>query len=342
MEKQIKPIYRLYSKPFCLILFLFSCLSFTSRLKALSRSDSDLITDTIPLTKEFNSFGFKNLFTAFSYNPSIPYKQQVNPNAELFMRDYLKAHRNDLLQLKKSGGIYFDMIDQILNQYHLPKELKYLAVIESHLKANATSWVGAAGPWQFMPETARDYGLIVNEERDDRRDFFASTHAAAKMLNDLFALYQDWLLVIAAYNGGPGRVNSAIQKSKSNDFWTLQHFLPEESRNHVKKFIATHYVMETENTIVGFQNRKDPKSGMGSIKGNVKTESIKGKYISHIIIKELKISQQMFEQLNPDFDKQMRLHNQYNLTLPEDIMLCFNESKSKIMSACVKWLIEQN
>ena len=88
--------------------------------------------------------------------------------------------------------------------------------------------------------------------------------------------------------------------------------------------------------------RKDPKSGMGSIKGNVKTESIKGKYISHIIIKELKISQQMFEQLNPDFDKQMRLHNQYNLTLPEDIMLCFNESKSKIMSACVKWLIEQN
>jgi membrane-bound lytic murein transglycosylase D len=234
------------------------------------------------------------------------------------------------------------MIDQILNQYHLPKELKYLAVIESHLKANATSWVGAAGPWQFMPETARDYGLIVNEERDDRRDFFASTHAAAKMLNDLFALYQDWLLVIAAYNGGPGRVNSAIQKSKSNDFWTLQHFLPEESRKHVKKFIATHYVMETENAIAGFQNHNDRKTGMKSINGNVKTESIKGKYISHIIIQELKISQQMFEQLNPDFDKQMRLNNQYNLTLPEDIMLCFNESKAKIMSACVKWLIEQN
>jgi membrane-bound lytic murein transglycosylase D len=258
------------------------------------------------------------------------------------MQGYLNAHRNELIKLKKTGAIYFDMIDQVLSQYKLPHELKYLAVIESHLKTTATSRVGAAGPWQFMPETARDYGLIVNEERDDRRDFFASTHAAAKMLNNLFELYQDWLLVIAAYNGGAGRVDEAIRESSSRNFWQLQHYLPEESRKHVKKFIATHYVMETENTIAGFQNRNDRKTEMESIKGNVKSEPIKGKYISHIIIKELKISKQMFEQLNPDFDKEMRLHNQYNLTLPEDIMLCFNESKSKIMSACVKWLIEQN
>lgn len=342
MEQQIKLNYRLLSKPLFSISILFYFLLNTSRIQAYSHSNSYFTADTLPATKDFNNFGFKNLFAAFSYNTSIPYNQQINPNAEFFMRDYLQAHRSELLQLKKTGGIYFDMIDQILNQYLLPKELKYLAVIESHLKSGATSWVGAAGPWQFMPETARDYGLVVSKERDDRRDFFASTHAAAKMLIYLFELYKDWLLVIAAYNGGPGRVNSAIQKSKSNDFWTLQHYLPEESRNHVKKFIATHYVMETENTIVGFQNRNNNRSVTGSIIENVKTESIKGKYISHIIVQELKISQKMFEQLNPDFDKQMRLYNQYNLTLPENIMLCFNESKSKIMNACVKWLIEQN
>ena len=95
-----------------------------------------------------------------------------------------------------------------------------------------------------MPYTARDFGLVVNGVVDERRDYFKSTHAAARYLLQLYKQTHDWLLVIAAYNGGPGRVFSAIQRSGSRNFWSLQYNLPEESRNHVKKFIATHYIME--------------------------------------------------------------------------------------------------
>src|SRR5690606_30506303 len=116
--------------------------------------------------------------------------------------------------------------------------------IESNLKSNALSSAGARGPWQFMDYTAREYGLQVNRMIDDRIDYGKSTHAASKYLLSLYKDLKDWLLVIAAYNGGPGRVYSAIKRSGSRNFWDLQYYLPEESRNHVKKFIATHYIME--------------------------------------------------------------------------------------------------
>ena len=115
--------------------------------------------------------------------------------------------------MKGWGTPYFNLIDNIFAQYGLPKELKYLAVIESNLSTAATSWVGAGGPWQFMPYTARDYGLVVNAGYDERRDYFKSTHAAARYLLTLYKQMHDWLLVIAAYNGGPGRVYYAISKS---------------------------------------------------------------------------------------------------------------------------------
>ena len=169
---------------------------------------------------------------------------QLNPLAVSFVEDYIEKYGEKIEGMKDWGKPYFDMMDGILVQHGLPKELKYLAVIESDLKSNARSWAGAVGPWQFMPATARNMGLKVGNKYDERRDFYKSTHAASKYLTSLFAIYGDWLLVIAAYNGGPGKVNSAIRKSGSRDFWTLQRYLPAESKNHVKKFIATHYIME--------------------------------------------------------------------------------------------------
>ncbi len=212
---------------------------------------SEVLKTKMPPQKEkvqyfsqVTKYGFKNLFAQYNYNPALPYSVQVNPNAESYMQDYLKAHSNHLIQMKGWGQPYFNLIDNILSQYGLPRELKYLAVIESNLSTGATSWKGAGGPWQFMPYTARDYGLVVNGFFDERRDYYKSTHAAARYLLTLYGQLHDWLLVIAAYNGGPGRVFSAIKKSGSRNFWSLQYYLPTESRNHVKKFIATHYVME--------------------------------------------------------------------------------------------------
>lgn len=173
----------------------------------------------------------------------------LNRQASHFVKDYLKRNDEMLSKMKEKGDRHFPMMDSIFNRYNLPVELKYLAVVESELKSSATSHVGAKGPWQFMPETAKLLGLKVTSRYDERQNFTKSTKAAAIYLKDLHREFGDWLLVLAAYNAGPGPVYSAIKKSGSRNFWKLQNYLPAESRGHVKKFIATHYYFEGQGGI---------------------------------------------------------------------------------------------
>jgi membrane-bound lytic murein transglycosylase D len=161
-----------------------------------------------------------------------------------FVHSYLRNNDDVLHTVRRRSEIPFTIIDSVLTRYNLPLELKYLAVIESELKPTALSRVGAKGPWQLMPSTAHIFGLKVNKELDERKDFYKSTRAAAKYLKDLHRIFGDWLLVLAAYNGGPTPVYRAIHKAHSRDFWVLQKYLPRESRLHVKKFIATAYYFE--------------------------------------------------------------------------------------------------
>src|SRR5678810_350313 len=186
--------------------------------------------------------GFKDLFVGRPEDEGLN-QVQLNPRAISFVDDYMAKNRKSLEKLKGWGRPYFDMIDAVLTYHGLPRELKYLAVIESYLKTYAVSWAGAVGPWQFMPETGRRMGLKVNAYIDERTDYYKSTHAAAKYLAELYNRYGNWLLVIAAYNGGPGNVNAAIRKSKSRNSVSYTHLRAHETRDHVKKFIATHYVM---------------------------------------------------------------------------------------------------
>jgi membrane-bound lytic murein transglycosylase D len=169
---------------------------------------------------------------------------KLNKKEALFVRKYIKYRGDCLVNVKKRSVIPFDIIDSIFTIYNIPVELKYLAVIESELKPTALSHVGARGPWQLMPGTAKVLGLKVNRHEDERTNFTMSTRAAARYLKDLYAQFDDWLLVIAAYNGGPKPVYRAIRESGSKNFWVLQKHLPAESRQHVKKFIATHYYFE--------------------------------------------------------------------------------------------------
>jgi membrane-bound lytic murein transglycosylase D len=301
---------------------------------------------------EVTKYGFKDLFKNYSYNSSMPYASQVNPYAENYMQDYLKAHQNYLLNLRKTGRPYFNFIDGILVQYGLPKELKYLAVIESDLKSNALSVAGARGPWQFMDYTAKDYGLVVNQNEDDRTDYFKSTNAAAKYLLSLYKDLHDWLLVIAAYNGGPGRVYSAIKKSGSRNFWNLQYYLPEESRNHVKKFIATHYIMETGNKD---GNPADSKFNYSSLSGNdssliaahltadekknVDSTQVSGRYIAEVIAKNVDMDMAEFNRYNPDFNNTLSTGATYNLQLPSNKMTEFFDKKYDILNQSVAQLL---
>lgn len=301
---------------------------------------------------QVTKYGFKNLFAQYNYNPALPYSVQVNPNAESYMQDYLRLHSNNLIKMKGWGQPYFNLIDNILSQYGLPRELKYLAVIESNLNSGATSWVGAGGPWQFMPYTARDYGLVVNRVFDERRDYYKSTHAAARYLLTLYGQMHDWLLVIAAYNGGPGRVYSAIKKSGSRNFWSLQYYLPQESRNHVKKFIATHYIMEGSEGITTTPNLSGGSNGMNAYDNKpalteqeletAVTQSITGKYNSLVITKNLSMDIVTFNRYNPDFDNMMSINGNYDLRLPADKMQIFLANKYVILNECVQLLLGDN
>ncbi|MDY0097737.1 MAG: transglycosylase SLT domain-containing protein [Bacteroidales bacterium] len=137
---------------------------------------------------------------------------------------------------------YFPLIEDIFDSYGIPVELKYMAIIESALNPNAVSRVGATGLWQFMYSTGRNYGLTINSVVDERRDPVKSTHAAARYIKDLYNIYEDWILVLAAYNCGPGNVNKAIRRSgNKKDYWEIYYRLPRETRGFIPQYVAATY-----------------------------------------------------------------------------------------------------
>jgi hypothetical protein len=176
-------------------------------------------------------------------------KVKLNRQALQFANRYINTCVESLIKIRQKSRMPFNIMDSVFARHGLPVELKYLAVIESELNTSALSGVGALGPWQLMPETAHELGLKITGRYDERTNYYKSTKAAALYLKDLYAQFGDWLLVLAAYNAGPGPVCAAIQKSGSRNFWALQNFLPAETRGHVKRFIATEYFFEGHGSI---------------------------------------------------------------------------------------------
>lgn len=171
------------------------------------------------------------------------FELRLNKDISKVISSYLVRGRRGTEIIIGRSTIYFPVYEKYLAEAGVPDELKYLSVIESALDPKAKSKVGAAGLWQFMPETGRNYGLIIDDYRDERYDIYKSSKAAAEYLADLHRRFKDWTLVIAAYNCGPGRVKKAIREAQSLDFWKLKKYLPEETQHYVQKFIAVNYVM---------------------------------------------------------------------------------------------------
>ena len=170
----------------------------------------------------------------------MPYNQVVRK----FIDRYCVQLRRSVSMMLGSVNFYMPIFEQALDSYNLPTELKYLPVIESALNPKAVSRAGATGLWQFMLATGKQYGLRVNSLVDDRRDPIRSSFAAAQYLRDLYRIFNDWTLVIAAYNCGPENVNKAIRRSGgSMDYWKIYPYLPAETRGYVPAFIAANYVM---------------------------------------------------------------------------------------------------
>ena len=170
----------------------------------------------------------------------MPYNDVV----QKFIDRYSGRLRRSVSYVVGASNFYMPIFEEALEAYGLPLELKYLPVIESALNPKAVSRVGATGLWQFMLGTGKQYGLTVNSLIDERSDIAKSSFAAAHYLSDLYRIFGDWNLVIAAYNAGPENINKAIHRAKGEkDYWKIYPFLPQETRGYVPAFIAANYIM---------------------------------------------------------------------------------------------------
>lgn len=188
------------------------------------------------------------------YIVELPY----NPVVRRYILRYLQHSPKQVADLLRKQKYYMPLFMDIFAQYDLPYELAYLPIIESGLNPNARSHMGAVGLWQFMPATGKKYGLEINSLVDERRDPIKSTHAAAKFMMALYKIFEDWNLVIAAYNCGPGNVNKAIYRADGKrDFWSIYPFLPQETRVYLPLYIAAVYSMNFA-FCHGITDKKEP------------------------------------------------------------------------------------
>ena len=203
----------------------------------------------------------------------LPYNDVV----QKFIDRYSGRLRHSVSYMLGASNFYMPIFEEALETYGLPLELKYLPVIESALNPKAVSRVGATGLWQFMLTTGKQYGLNVNSLVDERRDPVKSSYAAAHYLSDLYKIYGDWNLVIAAYNCGPDNINKAIHRSKGvRDYWQIYPYLPKETRGYGPAFVAANYIMTyyCEHNICPMVTRLPAKTDTIMVSKNVHLEQV--------------------------------------------------------------------
>lgn len=285
-------------------------------------SDTDNQCDQGPNVAYSDSVYIQRLY-------SLPTEMELsfNPVVSSYIEMYSKRRRDLVSYMLSLGNYYYPLFEEALDRHGLPLELKYLPVIESALNPVAVSRMGATGLWQFMLRTGQQYNLEVNSLVDERRDPYKSTDAAARFLKDLYNIYGDWNLVIAAYNCGPGNVNKAIARSGGKrDYWGIYYRLPRETRGYVPAFIAATYIMNyhDEHRICP----KDSKSGFMHLDTIHVAEQIHFKQISDV----LDIPIEDIRRYNPQFKQDIipGNHKPYALVLPTKHMFAFINQSDKI------------
>ena len=203
-------------------------------------NDKDILANTTTvLTTELLKKRLHDL------NVKTPFHLEYNPALEKVINSYLKHRKKYYPALMARAKYYFPMFERYLDQYDIPLEMKYLAIVESALRPDARSWVGATGLWQFMYGTGIQFDLKVNSYVDERQDPVKSTIAACQYLSQLYKIFGDWDLALAAYNSGPGNVSKAIKRSGGyKNYWNIRPFLPTETAGYVPAFYATMYIFE--------------------------------------------------------------------------------------------------
>ncbi len=253
-------------------------------------------------------------------------KLTYNPIVKSFIDVYAKKRRKNMEVILGLSEHYFPIFDDIFDYYDVPNEMKYMSIIESALNPRAYSRARAVGLWQFMFGTGRMCGLEINSLVDERRDPIKSTYAAALYSKKLYAIYGDWLLVIAAYNCGPGNVNRAIRRAGGKkNYWDIYPFLPRETRNHVPAFIAVTYLMN-------YYSEHNLKAAPVELPLVTDTLHIKKQLHLMQVAEVLNISIEQLRDLNPQYRSDIipAGSKQYSLSLPNDLALRFIDLEDSI------------
>ena len=229
-------------------------------------------------------------------NQKTPFQIAYNPILEREIAKYLRGDATLIRRMLQVSAFYFPLFEQILDENDLPLELKYLAIVESALDPKARSYVGAKGLWQFMYSTGKSFGLEVNNYVDDRSDPLKSTKAAAAYLKQLYRIFDNWDLALAAYNSGPGNVSKAIRRSGGyTNYWNIRPYLPKETADYVPRFYAILYL---------FEHAKEHGLSAESLERTyLETDTIyiKRSITFDHIAEELPITKDQLEALNPSY-----------------------------------------
>ena len=246
---------------------------------------------------DFNTLPTDTLKSRLAYLDSkSPFNIEYNPGLESVIKSYLKNRRPLIEKMIALSAMYFPMFEEYLDKYNMPLEVKYLAVVESALRPNAKSRVGATGLWQFMYGTGKMFDLKISSYVDERSDPLKSTEAACKYLSKLYEIFGDWDLALAAYNSGPGNVSKAIRRSGGyKNYWNIRPFLPRETAGYLPSFLATMYYFEYAE-LHGFSKDKVEYSFFET--DTVKVKSMIG--FSHVS-KILNVSENDLKFLNPSY-----------------------------------------
>ena len=283
------------------------------------------IDENCVMTAENPSISDSIYIDRLSRIPSIiemPFNEIVKKHIEA----YTTRLRNKVSFILAAANFYMPLFEEALDTYDLPLELKYLPIIESALNPTALSRQRASGLWQFMLKTGKIYGLENNSLVDERRDPIKSTWAAARYLKDLYNIYKDWNLALAAYNCGPGNVNKAIRRAGgATDYWEIYPFLPKETRGYVPGFIAANYVMHyyCEHGICPMETQLPETSDTIHIHKDLNLNQVAG--VCNIDIEQLR-------SLNPQYKKDIVPGNSkpYILRLPNNTANQFIELQDSI------------
>jgi membrane-bound lytic murein transglycosylase D len=276
--------------------------------------------DSIP---DFDENTYRNRIAKL--DAQTPFDLVYNEDVRQFIRLYLIRKRGSVSRMLGISQLYYPIFEEVFDRYNLPLELKHLAVIESALIPFAKSRAGAMGLWQFMYPTGKLCGLKINSYTDERCDPYKSTIAAAEYLKQLYDIFKDWQMVLAAYNAGPGTISRAIRRSGGKKtYWEIRPYLPRETQFYVPAFIAANYVMNYASEHNVFP--EIPNKNYFEVDTVIVKYPMSFQQISEI----LDVTTDEIRYFNPQYRKNMIPEGGYSLCLPKEKIRIFVSNEQEI------------